>query len=54
MSRKKAYVQKLKAFVFCLRKMEFVIYTEILKSGNPPLGCFGNVLRNQSTCLMKA
>ena len=34
----KAYVQKIKAFVFCLHKMEYVIYTEILKNGKPPLG----------------
>ena len=28
----KTDVQKIKAFVFCLHKMEFVIYKEILKS----------------------
>ena len=50
----KAYVQKIKAFVSSLHKMEFVIYKEILKSGKPASGIFvGDVLRSQSTCLMK-
>ena len=34
----KAYVQKIKAFVFFLHRMKSVIYKEILKSGKPTSG----------------
>ena len=35
-----AYVQKIQAFVSSLHKMEFVIYKEILKNGEPTSGIF--------------